>query len=178
MRTRGESGENIKDDFNAQFQKLGPEVTKHILVGVTDTPSANRKAWRLLEAEHPRQFWIGCAAHEVSLLFKEWIKKIDDIFVLFKEGHRIVKWVNNHAAVLKQFRALVPLHFSNKRKHTIGLYSPGDTRMATVFKMLYRLHVLRPVLADMASSRAVLSTKWLVKQPWGDGPMRSQVEQS
>lgn len=166
-------GDAIKDDFNAQFAKLGPEITRHILVGITDTPSANRRAWRLLEAEHPRQFWIGCATHEVSLLFKEWIKKIDEIHILFKEGHRIVKWINNHAALLKEFRALVPAHFSDKRKHTIGLYSPADTRMATVFKMLYRLQVLQPVLSDLVSrpeyevaSQAALK-RWSDAQPAG-----------
>lgn len=165
------SGQNIADGFEAQFRALGPDVVENIVLGVTDTPSANRKAWRLLEANYPKQTWIGCAAHEVSLLFKEWVKKTPDILRLFHEGHRVVKWVNNHAEILKLFRGIVPSHFTDKRKHCIGLYNPGDTRMATVFKMLFRVQLLLPVLIhlvslpeyEVASQKALQA--WSAQQP-------------
>lgn len=126
----GESatGEDIKKGFEDQFAKLEASVLDNIMIGITDTPTANQKAWRLLEAMYPKQIWIACAAHEISLLFKEWVKKVDDILTLFREGHRIVKWVNNHAEILKLYRAIIPSHFTeDKRRHSIMLYTPGDT---------------------------------------------------
>lgn len=87
----------------AQMEQLPPKIRSRIILGVTDTPTANQKAWRLLEATFPKQIWVGCAAHEVSLLFKEWVKKIPDILRLFREGHRAVKFINNHAELLKLF---------------------------------------------------------------------------
>lgn len=150
----GESGtgESVADGFEKQFAKLTPDILDNIVLGVTDTPTANRKAWRLLEAKHPKQIWIGCATHEVNLLFKEWVKKTPDILQLFYEGLRVVKWINNHAEILKLFRATVPSHFvEDKKKHSIGLYMPGDTRMATVFRMLFRIKVLYQVLRNLVS---------------------------
>ena len=58
----GGTGEDVEKSFEAQFRKLqaiedrnATDVVKHILLGITDTPSANRKAWRLLESSHPKQ---------------------------------------------------------------------------------------------------------------------------
>lgn len=172
----GGRGEDVQEGFEEQFEKLkvtevrtNTQVVKHILLGITDTPSANRKAWRMLEASHPKQFWLGCAAHEVSLLFKEWIKKVADIFNLFKEGHRVVKWINNHAEILKLYRLCVPGHFpGDKSKHNIGLYSPGDTRMATVFKMLYRLKVLKDVLTELVAKPEYEAASQKAIKAWSD----------
>lgn len=164
----GGTGTDIRDGFREHMEKLDADIKRNILIGITDTPSANRKAWRLLEAEYPKQFWVGCAAHEVSLLFKEWIKKIPDIFTLFKEGHRIVKWINNHSEILKLYRFCVPFHFQDKRKHSIGLYNPGDTRMATVFKMLYRLKVLQEVLVDLVSRPEYEIASQKALKQWSD----------
>lgn len=138
------------------------------MTGITDTPSANQKAWRLLEANHPKQFWVGCAPHEVSLLFKEWVKKVEDILRLFKEGHRVVKWINNHSEILKLFRAILPSHFEDKRKHCLTLYMPGDTRMFTVFKMLHRILIVWDVLVDvMGRPEYDLAAQKALKQ-WSD----------
>lgn len=165
---QGGTGEDIAKGFEQQFTKLGVDVTRQIILGITDTPSANRKAWRLLEANHPLQIWTGCAAHEVSLLFKEWVKKVPEIHQLFKQGHRVVKWIINHSEILKQFRELVPKHFTDKRKHCMGLYAPGDTRMATVFKMLHRLKVLFPVLTDLVSAAEYEAASQKALKQWSD----------
>lgn len=165
---RGGTGDDVKDGFERQMNKLDSEVSKSILLGVTDTPTANQKAWRLLEAAYPKQFWVGCAAHEVSLLFKEWVKKIPDIHLLFKEGHRVVKWILNHSELLNLFRTLVPAHFDDKRRHCISLYLPGDTRMATVFKMLFRIQVLWPVLMDLANRPEYEIASQKALKQWSD----------
>lgn len=164
----GGAGTDIYAGFEAQFAKLDNDVVANILIGVTDTPSANRTAWRLLEAKHPKQFWIGCAAHEVSLLFKEWVRKVPEILQLFKEGHRIVKWVNNHSEILKLYRFIVPSHFEDRRKHCLMLYSPGDTRMATAFKMLHRILVLYPVLTDLVSRPEYETASQKALKQWSD----------
>lgn len=170
VETTGErgGGEDVAEGFEKQFEALGAQVRDNIILGVTDTPSANRKAWRLLEAKHPKQTWIGCAAHEVSLLFKEWVKKIADILRIFQEGLRVVRWVNNHAEILKLFRNLVPGHFKDARKHCIGLYSPGDTRMATVFKMLFRILTVYPVLEQLVSAPEYEVASQKALKSWSD----------
>ncbi|KAL1526985.1 hypothetical protein AB1Y20_015674 [Prymnesium parvum] len=166
----GESGTgvHIHEGFETQFEKLGSQVTNNILLGVTDTPSSNRKAWRLLEAQHPKQFWVGCATHEVSLLFKEWVKTVPEILKLFNEGHRMVKFVNNHLEILALFRKLVPSHFRDKRKHCISLYMPGDTRMLTVFKMLYRISIVWPVLVDLVGRPSYDTAAQKALKQWSD----------
>lgn len=164
----GGTGHDVEISFKAQFDKLGPEITQQVILGVTDTPSANRKSWRLLEARYPTQLWVGCGAHEVSLLFKEWVKKVPEILQLYRDGHRVVKWINNHADLLKLFRDTVPSHFNDKRKHSIGLYTPGDTRMATVFKMLHRIQVLAPVLVDLVGSAAYENASQKALKAWSD----------
>lgn len=121
----GGSGDDVAAGFEKCFNGLDPEVFKSILLGVTDTPSANRKAWRLLEAHHPKQIWVGCGAHEVSLLLKDWVKSVPEILMMHKEGLRVVKWINNHSEILKLYRTIVPSHFEDKSKHCIGLYMPG-----------------------------------------------------
>lgn len=113
-------------------------------------------------------FWIGCAAHEVSLLFKEWIAKVSEMTLLFKEGLRVVKFVNNHGDILKLFRATVPDHFEDKRKHCMMLYQPGDTRMLTVFKMLFRISVLKDVLVDLVGKAAYSEAAQRALKAWSD----------
>lgn len=165
---QGGTGEDVKDGFKRIFDHLGEDVVKRVLIGVTDTPSANQKAWRLLEAAYPHQFWLGCGAHEISLLFKEWVKKVPQILILFKEGLRVVKWVNNHAEILKLFRRLVKDHFTDKRKHDLSLYMPGETRMMTVFKMLLRILVLWDPLASLCSSADYDTASQKALKAWSD----------
>ena len=66
----------ISDEFDEVFETLDHDVYARIVIGCTDTPSANVSAWKNLEASHPKQIWIGCMAHELSLLFKDWVQKV------------------------------------------------------------------------------------------------------
>lgn len=79
----------------------------------------------LLESQHPKQLWVGCTAHEVALLFKEWTKKILAMMALFHQGLKVVKWVNNHSEILKLFRDIVPTRFADKRRHCLSLCMPN-----------------------------------------------------
>lgn len=165
---QGGTGEDVHMGFEAVFERLGPEITSQVVLGVTDTPSANKKAWRLLEVQHPKQLWVGCAAHEVALLFKEWTKNISALMTLFRQGLKVVKWVNNHSEILKLFRDIVPTRFNDKRRHCLTLYMPGDTRFMTVFKMLQRILVLWEVLVELVNRSEYEKASQKALKQWSD----------
>lgn len=145
----GESGTAVAvhEEIEEVFASLDTDILRRILIGVTDTPSVNRSAWKLLEAAHPNQVWIGCMAHEIALLFKDWLKQVPELKSLFARCKRIVTWVQNHGLLLKIFEDKVKKQWPNdKRKWTLTLYMPGDTRMVTMFKLLHRIQVLKSVL--------------------------------
>ena len=147
-------GQSVADEISEEIELLDPEVKAAIKFGLTDTPSCNQKAWKLLERKYPGTLWMNCMTHEISLFFGECISEVEHITTLFKSGVRVVKWVNNHSEILRLFRACVVQHFEDKRRHSIGLYMPGATRMASVFRMLNRLLVLKSVLQDLVSTAA------------------------
>ena len=144
------TGAAIAEEFELVINSLAPAVRASLLIGLTDTPSANRTAWNLLEEKFPGTIWAGCMAHEISLLFKDYKKHIPELGALFREGLDVIQWVNNHDDILKIFRKLVAEHFKNHaraaQKGQMGLYQPGDTRMALLYVMLDRLVELKPVL--------------------------------
>lgn len=102
------------------------------------------------------------------MLFKEWVSKVEPILNLFRQGLRIVKWVKNHSEILKLFREIVPKHFKDKRKHCMELYSPGDTRMLTVFKMLHRIVILWDVLRDLINRPEYEAASQKALKQWSD----------
>ena len=63
----GQAGnaKGIAEEFKDVFAALDKAVYDRIVIGCTDTPSANVSAWKSLEAAHPKQIWIGCMAHEI-----------------------------------------------------------------------------------------------------------------
>ena len=73
----------------------------------------NRKAWKLLRGSFPKQVWLGCMAHEVSLLMGD-IVKIAEVNMMHHANHALVKWVNNKPGILKLFRDEVGKYFDLK----------------------------------------------------------------
>ena len=63
----GASGQDVATEFQEVMDQLDASVRANLIFGVTDTPSANRKAWRLLMDANQRMYWGGCMAHEISL---------------------------------------------------------------------------------------------------------------
>ena len=118
--------------------------------------------WKLIRESFPTQVWLGCMGHEVSLLMGD-IIKIKVVRKLHADNHNLVKWVNNKGGILKIFREVVRVHFTKKgnlsqdpvvrracrARETMGLYRPGDTRMLTTFKMLFRNTFLRTCLVGL-----------------------------
>ena len=172
----GESGagENIAAEvLKVQNNLLPYHVQKAVTMGVTDTPSANRKAWRLLEAELPRQIWMNCMLHEVGLFFKEVMTKVGVVRKLSVSCLQVVKWFNNHGEILKLFRAAVRAEVEHgtsltSRQLNIGFYQPGDTRMASTFRMAHRMSILRPVLTAVGASAEFDSASQKALKAWSD----------
>ena len=146
----------IHDEFKEVMDAMPSEWRDAIRLGFTDTPSPNRKMWKLIRASFPQQVWLGCMAHEASLLMTD-IMKIPEVRELHVNNHMLVKWVNNKGGVLKIFREVTRTHFTKKgnqsndpnvrkacrSRETMGMYTPGDTRMLATFKMVFRVTFLR-----------------------------------
>ena len=174
----GKSGkaDDVADEITTVQGTLEKAISDAISMGLTDTPSANRKAWRILEAKHPSQTWLNCMLHEVSLFFGECTRKVARLKHLAADWLRIVRWMNNHSELLKLFRVAVksevennPTGAFNGRHLQIGFYAPGDTRMATVFKMASRLFFLRPVLVALAANPEFVGASQKALKAWSDG---------
>ena len=75
----GKKAEDIKEDFEDWLTTEDAGVLLNTWLGITDTPSPNTKAWKLLMGVYPHQIWIGCMAHEASLLMKDLVNKISAI---------------------------------------------------------------------------------------------------
>ena len=99
----GGNAKAISDEFSDVFETLDESVYGRIVIGCTDTPSANVAAWKLLETAHPKQIWIGCMAHELSLRFKDWVQKVPDVKDLYRRLKNITIWIRNHRDILIQF---------------------------------------------------------------------------
>ena len=150
----GQSGnaQAIHDEFVDLFETLPVDIVARIVIGCTDTPSANVSAWNKLETTFPNQVWIGCMAHEISLLFKDWVKKIPEIKELYVKGKRVTIWIKNHGDILELFKAKVKAQWPLDKRHwPIMPYMPGDTRMATCYKLVHRLVLLKQVLQALVT---------------------------
>ena len=146
------TGAAIHEELKTVIDSMDPEIRDQIVIGCTDTPSSNRKAWKLLRETYPKQLWIGCMAHEIALLFKDWARQIPAISQLHLELKRITIWIRNHSELLKLFQVKVRRQWPmDKRKHSMMLYMPGDTRMVATFKLVHRALELRPVLESLVT---------------------------
>ena len=96
------TGKAISDEFSEVFETLDESVYDRIVIGCTDTPSANVSAWKSLEAAHPKQIWIGCMAHELSLLFKDWVQKVPAVDDLYRRLKNITIWIRTKQIWLYQ----------------------------------------------------------------------------
>ena len=165
----GEAGDAkaIHDEFVELFATLSPVVVQRIVIGCTDTPSSNVAAWKQLEATFPNQVWMGCMAHELSLMFKDWVKKVPDILALYRKLKRITIWIKNHGSILMIFKAKVALNWPNDRRHwTILPYMPGDTRMATTYKLVHRCCLLKDVLSALVTDASYKQHAQAAIQGW------------
>ena len=128
---KGGRAVDVHQEVMEVLGKLEPELRSRVIIGCTDTPAVNKLAWKLLRESLPHMLWMGCMAHEINLLFREWSRKVRIIQQLHSQCKLITIWVRNHGGILQLFRSKVQLKWKDKRKHNIVPYMPGDTRMVT-----------------------------------------------
>ena len=114
--------------------------------------------------------------HEVSLFFGECLRKVAALKAYASNWLRIVRWMNNHSELLKLFRAAVKTQVNcgnnpewTGRTLSIGFYCPGDTRMASTFRMANRLLFLRPVMDALAANPEFVNASQKAIKAWSDG---------
>jgi hypothetical protein len=145
----------IHEEVVEVYGTLDPAVVARIVIGCTDTPSANVSSWVLLEETFPTQVWMGCMNHELGLMFNEWMRKVTAITQLYLRTKRLTIWIRNHGDLLIMFEKEVQLHWPNdKRMWTIHPYMPGDTRMATMYKLIHRAVKLKAILQSLVTGPA------------------------
>jgi hypothetical protein len=120
--------------------------------------------------EYPKQFWVGCMSHEISLYMGD-VAKLKCTKRLRLMCNKLRNWVMNHADILKVFKEKVVEYYTTKQAETTDtkekqryamrkkmvLYKPGDTRMLSVFKLLFRTFILRDCIIAMFSSSSYKS---------------------
>ena len=178
----GASGQDVAAEFQEVMDQLDASVRANLIFGVTDTPSANRKAWRLLMDANPRMYWGGCMAHEISLYMGD-VAKMECSKRLMDKCHKLYKWIMLHAvgdvSLLSLFREKVKAHFQAKadatacprERHacrsrmTMALYKKGDTRMLSIFKLLFRtLYLMEPLVAVFTDARYPAMAQRAIRQ--------------
>jgi hypothetical protein len=90
-------------------------------------------------------------AHELSLLFKDWVQKVPAINDLYRRLKNITIWIRNHGDISTQFEEKLRAQFTDRRKWTIKPYMPGDTRMGTMYKLADRALQLKDILLALVT---------------------------
>ena len=156
------SGEATAEEFSEVLGSLSEAHRNSVILGITDTPSANRKMWKIMMRDQPRQFWIGCMSHEISLLMGD-IARFSFSKRIRIACMKLVKWVMNHSHIFKVFADKVSAHYEAKMEEATTpaqrracanrkccvLYRPGDTRMLSIFKLFFRIFMLMEPLIAM-----------------------------
>lgn len=138
----------------------------HVVSIVTDTPSVNRKAWKIIEKELPHTLCMPCGAHCMNLHLKHCFKELDGIEQLINDAKTLVKRFSN----VDFARHMLRTHcrkFTVDVDHPAGrqleMYKPGDTRFATNLRMFIRLLEVKKVLTYI-----VASPEYEARKFWAD----------
>jgi hypothetical protein len=84
-----------------------------------------------LVSRYPHITWTICTPHAIDLTLEE-IFAIGPFDELISKAKRVVMFINNHQQTLAAYRAL--------EESVLALLKPGETRFATSFIMLQRVH--------------------------------------
>ena len=154
--------EDVCADFKEAINRLSPACQARLFFLFLDTPSVNRKAWQLLEKLFPHLMCGGCMSHEISLLMTD-VCKLTYSRELIRDCSELYKWFVNHGTLLAIFNKHVESYYTHKQnalpqgdaagrrrcasRKKMMLKKPGDTRMLSAFKTIFRnAIVLKPIL--------------------------------
>jgi len=109
---------------------------------VTDSAGNCTAARNLLSEAYPGIVFSPCTAHCIDLLLED-IGKFHWVSYVIDKGHRVIKFITNHQASHAHFR----------KRSTIELLKPGETRFASFFIMLDRLLETKDALQETVMDR-------------------------
>jgi hypothetical protein len=167
-------------------RRLEKYEQENLVTIVTDTPSVNRKAWKILEEKLPGVQCVPCAAHVLNLHFKHVFKEIPAMQTVVANAKLIVQRFSNTDFARSQLRLATPkctVSDKHPKGRQIELYKPGETRFATNYRMLSRLLELQTTIQQVTFSQAYKDTCVERKNPCpvtgmiGDGQFWNQVSE-
>ncbi|WIA20432.1 hypothetical protein OEZ85_004845 [Tetradesmus obliquus] len=110
------------------IEGIGPE---HVVQVVTDGAANCAAAGRIIMEKYPHITWTICTPHAIDLTLEQ-IFAMGPFEELISKAKRVVMFINNHQQTLAAYRAL--------EESVLALLKPGETRFATSFIMLQRVH--------------------------------------
>ena len=118
---------------------------------ITDNTSANKAAWRILEANFPDKYFYGCVCHVLHLVVKMICTKIAFLKDLEKECKNVVKFFkgsNLERARLKILQDSV---------NVPNLVLPGDTRWGSLLKCFNALLASKLTLEEFTNDDSFIA---------------------
>ncbi|XP_057994952.1 uncharacterized protein LOC131175260 [Hevea brasiliensis] len=112
--------------------------------------SNNVAAGRILEANFPHLYWTPCAAHCIDLMFED-IFKIHVFKETFRKAVELTGFIYGSSGVLNMLQ---------KFTNGVELLRPGQTRFATAFITLGRIHLQKANIRKMFTSESWTTSKW------------------
>jgi hypothetical protein len=150
------SGDTKDADFIAQvvgkaIKDVGAETVVQVCM---DSAAVCKAAGRKLEVHFPHITFTPCTPHCLDLLLED-MGKLDWVSSVIAKAKTALKFITNHHKSLAIFRSLSKLE----------LLKPGETRFATNFIMLQRMHEVKASLQQLVVSDA-----------WGEWNQKSSHE--
>jgi len=135
----------IADEIKLRIESIGKE---NVVQVVTDSAGNCVAARNILSVTYPGIVFSPCTAHCLDLLLED-IGKLPWAASTIETGHKIVKFITNHQGALAKFRT----------HSKVELLKPGETRFASFFIMLQRVHESRDALQETVMDRVY--KQWL-----------------
>lgn len=125
--TAKETGTYISNELIKVIQEIGPQ--KFFLV-VTDNASNMKAAWHIINTTYPHIYCVGCAAHTLNLLLKDFMK--ENLFEkISKESKKICKYFKQHHILYAAFKEAQAEKYPKNK--VISLKLPAKTRWGSLF---------------------------------------------
>ncbi|XP_028084973.1 uncharacterized protein LOC114286086 [Camellia sinensis] len=146
-------GEKLLESLDKFVDDVGEVNIVQIII---DSASTNVLAGKFLEAKRPHLFWTPCIAHCLDLILED-IFKLPHMKKTFDRAIRVHSYFYNRPGVLNMMRIF---------KQLKNLVKLANTRFATTFLTLSRIHQQKNSLRKMFTSKEWTSFKW-AKEPKG-----------
>lgn len=131
--TERETGQFICDKLSEIVEEIGS--AKFFLI-VTDNASNMRSAWEKVMVKYPHISCIGCAAHCLNLLLKDFMK-VKELSSTSNKSKEICKYFKNHHVLYASFKSIQLEKYPKNEITTLKV--PAETRFGSMFLNLNSL---------------------------------------